>query len=212
MGCETVSMKGFYISSIKQSNINFVKMFKYIYVFLKSICNVLYECVNSEIAFRQLTAKYPNATIYKPLYISEDTIIGKGSIIYHDCSLSHVVIGKYSYIDRNSYLNNTKIGNYCSIANNVHCGMGEHVTDDFSTSPFFNDSFTEIDDTSKFKKFADYKGFIDIGNDVWIGDRVTLLDNIKIGNGAIIAAGAVVVSDVEPYTIVGGVPAKFIKK
>lgn len=52
---------------------------------------------------------------------------------------------------------------------------------------------------------------IHIGNDVWIGADVKILEGVKIGDGAIIAAGAVVTKDVEPYSIVGGVPAKKIR-
>lgn len=52
---------------------------------------------------------------------------------------------------------------------------------------------------------------IHIGNDVWIGSNATVLPGVTIGNGAIVAAGAVVSKDVAPNTIVGGVPAKFIK-
>jgi maltose O-acetyltransferase len=51
---------------------------------------------------------------------------------------------------------------------------------------------------------------VTIGNDIWIGARVTILPGVVIGNGAVIAAGAVVTKNVEPYTIVGGVPAKKI--
>lgn len=50
-----------------------------------------------------------------------------------------------------------------------------------------------------------------VGNDVWIGANVVLLPGVYIGNGAIIAAGAVVTHDIEPYSIVGGVPAKKIR-
>lgn len=53
---------------------------------------------------------------------------------------------------------------------------------------------------------------IHIGKDVWIGANVTITPGVTIGNGAIIAGGAVVTKDVEPRTVVGGVPAKFIKK
>jgi acetyltransferase-like isoleucine patch superfamily enzyme len=53
---------------------------------------------------------------------------------------------------------------------------------------------------------------IEIGDDVWIGTGARILDNVRIGTGAVIAAGAVVVRDVEPYTVVGGVPARLIRK
>jgi acetyltransferase-like isoleucine patch superfamily enzyme len=64
--------------------------------------------------------------------------------------------------------------------------------------------------------FADKNYFVEtdritIGNDVWIGINAIIKDGITIGNGAIVGAGAVVVKDVEPYSIVGGVPAKLIR-
>jgi acetyltransferase-like isoleucine patch superfamily enzyme len=51
-----------------------------------------------------------------------------------------------------------------------------------------------------------------IGSDVWIGQNVTLIHGVKIGRGAIVAAGSVVTKDVEPYSVVGGVPAREIRK
>ena len=50
-----------------------------------------------------------------------------------------------------------------------------------------------------------------IEDDVWIGAKTTILKGVTIGRGAVIAAGALVVKNVEPYSIVGGVPARFIK-
>ncbi len=59
---------------------------------------------------------------------------------------------------------------------------------------------------------ASFAGMITIGNDVWIGQGAYVMNNITIGDGAIIGTGAVVTHDVEPYTIVAGVPARPIKK
>lgn len=53
---------------------------------------------------------------------------------------------------------------------------------------------------------------VTVGNDVWIGGGATLLPGVTVGDGAVIAAGAVVTRPVEPYTLVGGNPARFIKK
>jgi acetyltransferase-like isoleucine patch superfamily enzyme len=52
---------------------------------------------------------------------------------------------------------------------------------------------------------------VSIGNDIWIGANCTILDGVRVGDGAVIAAGAVVTKDVKEFTVVGGVPAKFIR-
>lgn len=101
---------------------------------------------------------------------------------------------------------NLKIGNYCSIASDVSFVIdGEHNYKFISTYPFRQRYLGG-------KDVSESKGDIVIGDDVWIGYRATILSGVTIGQGAIIAAGAVVVSDVPPYAIVGGVPAKVISK
>ena len=67
-------------------------------------------------------------------------------------------------------------------------------------------------DLSPSMKRKNHYAPIKIGNNVWIGSNATILQGVTIGEWAVIAAGAVVTKDVEPYTVVGGVPAKFIKK
>lgn len=71
-------------------------------------------------------------------------------------------------------------------------------------------SFVEENKFNEVKKVND-DYFIVVGNDVWIGDRVLIMGGVTIGDGACIAAGSVVTKDVEPYSIVGGVPARVIK-
>lgn len=71
--------------------------------------------------------------------------------------------------------------------------------------------FTQEHDTDS-PTFATAGGPVSIEDWVYTGARVTILPNIKIGEGAVVAAGAVVTRDVEPWTVVGGVPARFIRR
>ena len=107
-----------------------------------------------------------------------------------------------------------KIGRYCSIA----CGSkflftsGNHALASLSTYtfPIFYEEWGL--DAKDICGAWDNKGDIIVGNDVWIGFEAVILSGVTIGDGAIIGARAVVTKDVPPYTIVGGVPAKPIRK
>jgi len=106
------------------------------------------------------------------------------------------------------------IGKFCSIA----CGAkflftsANHSQTSLSTYPF-PIFFEEWDlDKKQVASAWDNKGDTIIGNDVWIGFEAVVLSGVHIGDGAIIGARAVVTNDVPAYTIVGGVPAKQIRK
>ena len=107
-----------------------------------------------------------------------------------------------------------KIGKFCSIA----CGAkflftsGNHAMQSLSTYPFpiFFEEWNL--DARDICSAWDNKGDIIIGSDVWIGYEAVIMAGVTIGDGAIIATRAVVTKDVPPYTIVGGVPAKMIRK
>jgi len=122
-------------------------------------------------------------------------------------------IGKYTYglpkIYRLEDSSQIQIGKFCSIANDVRIFLdGEHETNNISTYPFgYFKGFT-----TKKRHITKSKGEVIIGNDVWIGYGVTILSGVKIGDGAILGACSLITKDVLPYTIVGGVPAKIIKK
>ena len=109
-------------------------------------------------------------------------------------------------------IQNAKIGRYCCIAPEVIIGGGRHPTHYLSTHPVFFSTQKQSGISFSDKDYFEEILPVVVGNDVWIGTRAIVLDGIKIGDGAIIAAGAVVVADVDPYTVVGGVPAKPIRK
>lgn len=102
------------------------------------------------------------------------------------------------------------IGKFCQIATGVRFIMngGNHAMDGVSTYPFYimGKSWSDAPYT------ITSKGDTVIGNDVWIGNSVTIMQGIKIGHGAIIGTNALVTKDVKPYTVVGGNPAKTIRK
>lgn len=106
------------------------------------------------------------------------------------------------------------IGRFCSIA----CGVkflftsANHTLKSLSTYPFpifFEEWGLDVENITT---AWDNKGDIVIGNDVWIGYEAVIFSGVTIGGGAVIGARAVVTKDVPPYTIVGGVPAKVIRR
>ena len=104
------------------------------------------------------------------------------------------------------------IGKFCQIAAGVEFIMNgaNHQMNAVSTYPFY--IFGTWEQTAPDKKDLPLKGDTIIGNDVWIGQNVTILPGVQIGDGAIIGASSVVGSNVEPYTIFAGNPAKPIRK
>ncbi len=123
----------------------------------------------------------------------------------------NIVVGKHTYgpltvFRWGSKEEGLKIGNYCSIASGVKFILGgNHDVDLLLTYPvrhFFGGGAL----------VATSKGVIVIEDDVWIGTDATILSGVKVGRGAVIAAGSIVTKDVGPYEIVGGVPAKVLKK
>jgi acetyltransferase-like isoleucine patch superfamily enzyme len=103
------------------------------------------------------------------------------------------------------------VGNFCSIAGGVNIYLGgNHRTDWVTTYPFghlHKKIFTNFNGNG----LPSTKGDVIIGNDVWIGANVTIMSGVTIGDGAVIANNSHVVKNVEPYSIVGGNPAKLIK-
>lgn len=123
-------------------------------------------------------------------------------------------IGAFSYCGKRCEVySDLSIGRFCSIADDVKIGLHSHPLDSVSTSPYFyakdwqggwNDGQQNLRD--------DFKAVskVIIQDDVWIGANVCIMHGLTIGKGSVIGAGAIVTKNVEPFTIVGGVPARKI--
>lgn len=128
-------------------------------------------------------------------------------------------LGYASYVGEHSYFYNTQIGKYTCIGPRVKTVVGQHPINNFaSIHPVFYStrtvcgfSYVTKDKFEQFRCCNETDRSVIIGNDVWIGSDVLIMEGVHIGDGAIIGAGAIVLHDVEPYTIVAGVPAKCIK-
>lgn len=132
---------------------------------------------------------------------------GGKNAIADRCNFSgKIEIGYATTLGYNNFLaGNIVIGKYCQIGSDVAIHASNHPVHYLST--YINKNLFE-GELKSFKK----ENKITIGNDVWIGHNAIIVGNVTIGNGAILAAGSVITKDVLPYEIVGGVPAKTIKK
>ncbi|NUJ97829.1 Vat family streptogramin A O-acetyltransferase [Candidatus Gracilibacteria bacterium] len=141
----------------------------------------------------------------------------------------NIIVGDYTYYDDLDGVENFEnknilyhypflgdkliIGKFCAIATGVKFIMNgaNHKISGFSTYPFsiFGNSWEKV--IPKLEELP-YKGDTIVGNDVWIGYNATIMPGIKIGNGSIIGANSNVTKDIPAYSIVGGNPAKIIRK
>lgn len=162
---------------------------------------------------------YPRSNDKQTVYLKN--VITNPNIIVGEYTIYNDFVNDPRDFERNNVLyhypiNHDKlvIGKFCSIA----CGAkflfnsANHTLDSLSTYPFpifFEEWNLDVKDITK---AWDNKGDIVIGNDVWIGYEAVIMAGVTIGDGAVIGARAAVTKNVPPYTIVGGIPAKPIKK
>ena len=162
---------------------------------------------------------YPRTGDKETLYLKH--VITNPNITVGDFTMYNDFVNDPTLFENNNVLyhypinhDKLQIGKFCSIA----CGAkflfnsANHTLSSLSTYPFplfFEEWGLEKKDVTN---AWDNKGDIVIGNDVWIGYEAVVLAGVTIGDGAIIGTRAVVTKNVPPYTIVGGVPAKPIKK
>lgn len=142
----------------------------------------------------------------------ENSHFGKMSDIQRFAMIYDSEMGDYSYCGRNFTAWHCKIGKFCSISWNVSIGGANHDYNRVSQHAFLYSPQFQIIDSYKEQKYNRFTDNCEIGNDVWIACNAVICRGVKVGDGAVVAAGAVVTKDVEPYSIVAGVPAKQIKR
>ncbi|QKJ29716.1 CatB-related O-acetyltransferase [Mucilaginibacter mali] len=131
---------------------------------------------------------------------SDDPLAFENNVLYHFDMLGDKLI----------------IGKFCAIASGVQFIMNgaNHQIEPISTFPFaiFENGWEKINEGVDLTQKYPHKGDTVIGNDVWLGYQSLIMPGIKIGHGAVIASKSVVTKDVPDYAIVGGNPAKVIRK
>ncbi|QAU44255.1 DapH/DapD/GlmU-related protein [Bradyrhizobium guangzhouense] len=140
--------------------------------------------------------------------------IGRRCEILGHTRIEYASLGDYSYLGENCDVADAVIGKFTAIANSVRIGAPNHPMGRASQHRFtYVPEYYEASASRDRDFFADRRGDrVIVGNDVWIGHAAILLPGVTVGDGAVIGAGAVVSRDVAPYTIVGGVPARPIRK
>ena len=136
-----------------------------------------------------------------------DITLGPEVYISRRCKLhGNINIRKRTNLNRNVGIHGeVDIGKYCAFAPNALIRTANHDTRKPAIQTrFYNDFFNTQYETQT-------EGPVTIGNDVWIGDRAIILSGVTIGDGAVIGAGSIVTHDVDPYSIVAGVPATHIR-
>lgn len=140
--------------------------------------------------------------------------LGRWTTIDERVRITESVVGDYSYILHDSEMIYTTMGKFCAVAPFSRINPGNH--------PYWRPAISNVtyrsadydlgeNDQTYFDWRRNQK--IEIGHDVWIGQGVLVMPGVcKIGTGAIVAGGAVLTKDVDPYTIVAGVPAKVLKR
>ena len=165
-----------------------------------------------------MPAKTPDPSVIQPIANVEALTFVKPAV-----KNPNIIVGDFTYIADKDFERHVThhydfigdkliIGKFCQIAAGIEFVMNgaNHQMNAVSTFPFY--TLQGWDMAPPAREDMPLKGDTVIGNDVWIGQDATILPGVHIGDGAIIGANSVVASDVEPYTIVAGNPAKLIRK
>lgn len=170
--------------------------------------------VNTQADTRKPVKRLGEAPTVHPTARIHASTLGAWTDIGANCSISESTIGDYTYAAGDVSIIYSTVGKYCSIASHVRLNPGNHpmhrVTQHHMTYRRRMFGLGETDDDEFFAWRRAHP--VTIGHDVWLGHGVIVMPGVSIGDGAVVGSGAVVTRDVDPYMIVGGVPARPIRE
>lgn len=154
------------------------------------------------------------APLIHPTASVRDTVLGRYTEVGARTSLAESGLGDYSYVVNDADVIYSRIGKFCSIAAHTRINPGNHPMHRATQAHFTYRASAYFEGEEDEEAFFAWRRSqpVSIGHDVWIGHGAIILPGRIIGTGAVVAAGSVVTKDVAPYMIVGGVPAKPLKR
>lgn len=152
--------------------------------------------------------------VHPDCVISDDCTFGRFVEVGRGSRVAHASMGDYSYCDRYADIANAEIAKFSNIASFTRIGATDHPMTKASQHHFLYRSADYFHDADHDEAWFAHRRSrrAHIGHDTWLGHNSQVRPEVTVGHGAVVASGAIVTKDVDPYTIVAGVPAQPVRR